>query len=98
MKYGWLFSCLFLFPQNVRGEFSLAKNGQARCAIVEQAGASEAERSAFRELTNMLQQITGAQFKASETNLKSGEHAIIVRPWPLAAKYFPGIDLGKLGS
>ncbi|MEY2428190.1 MAG: hypothetical protein QOJ40_1075, partial [Verrucomicrobiota bacterium] len=98
MKYSWLFICLLLCPHNLRGEFAIARNGQARCAIVEQAGASEPERSAFRELTNMLQQITGVQFKGSSSDLKSGEKAIIVGPGPLAAKYFPGMDLAKLGS
>src|SRR5207237_8486548 len=76
MKHTWLSICLLLSPPGVHGEFSISKNGQAICAVVQQSDASEPERFAFRELTNMLQQITGAQFKVSQDPQLS-EHAII---------------------
>ena len=97
MKYNWLLICFLLSPGILRGEFSISKNGQPLCMIAEQAGASEPERSAVRELTNTLQQITGAQFKVSEADPDRLEHAMIIGPGPLAVKYFSEIDLAKLG-
>ena len=81
----------------LRAEFPIAKDGQPRCAVIQQADATDAELSAIRELTNTLHQITGAEFKVSGPDPKRLEHAIIVGPGPLAAKYFPEIDLTKLG-
>ena len=47
---------------SLQAGFSIAKSGKARCVILSQPGATEPEQSAIRELTNTLQQITGAAF------------------------------------
>lgn len=98
MKYSLICSCLFVLTNSAEGGFSIAREGKAPCVVLRQAGATEPEQFAIEELTNTLHQITGAEFKVSEKKPTLFGRAIIVGPGPLAEKYFPEIDLDKLGG
>ncbi len=76
----------------------IASDGTARCVIVTQPGATPAEHTAAEELSSMLKQITGATFETRELTDNAPESAIIVGPGPLAAKFFPEVDLSKFGG
>lgn len=80
--------------------FTIAASGKARCAIIQEAGASLPERSAAKELAEYLQKITGVAFKIQESGEASNipEDAIIVGPGPVAQSLFPEVPLDKLGS
>src|SRR5437870_5591016 len=98
MSFNWFPVFLVCAPLVLRADFTLSKNGKPACVIVQQAGATEAEKFALRELTNSLHQITGADFEVSDAIPKAGEHAIIVGPGPAAAARFPDIGFAKLGA
>jgi hypothetical protein len=76
----------------------LAEDGQAKCVIVRQPGATAPELHALKELAGTLQQITGAEFTIQEADTNLPERAIIVGQGPAARALFPEIDFGKLGA
>lgn len=88
---------LLLLAAPAQAGFLVARNGQAACVVLQSSDVTEPEKAALRELTNTLHQITGAHFKTSDQPPRWLERAIIVGPGPLAAKYFPEIDLGRFG-
>ncbi len=63
----------------------IADQGQARCTIITQPGATAAERYAAEELASMLKQITGASFETRESASGAPENAIVIGPGPVAA-------------
>jgi Domain of unknown function (DUF4838) len=79
-------------------DWPISENGTARCVLVEQAGATEAEKAATRELADALRQITGAEFRISNEPQEVRERAIIVGPGPAAGKYFPEVNLATFGA
>ena len=80
---------------STQAKFTVAENGQARCSILQQTGATDPELFAAKELAQTLQKLTGGDFPV--TNLISSKPAIIIGPGSLAQKYFPEIDLDKFG-
>jgi hypothetical protein len=93
------FLVAFVFaPFCANADWQISENGKPQCVLVGQADATEPEKAATRELRNLLQQITGARFELTNAPKEITEHAIIVGPGPLAAKYFPDLDLASFGS
>src|SRR5262249_21136512 len=89
----------FLFvPFCLQAGWQIAEDGKAMCVIVQQAGATEPEQAAARELANVLRQITGAQFNVTRDAKEISGRAIIVGPGPIATKHFPEINLASLGA
>src|SRR3954465_6980460 len=84
MKFSVLLACLAFSPLLLRADFSISKNAKPACVVVQQAGATEAERSAARELTNTLRLITGAEFEVSPIQPKPSQHAIVIGPGEIA--------------
>jgi hypothetical protein len=77
---------------------TIASWAGARCVIVQQPQATEAEQTAARELVDHLKKITGAKFAIQPTlDPKSRKSAIIVGPGEAASQFFPELDLTKLG-
>ncbi len=77
---------------------TIAQDGKAFCVIVEQAGATEPERHAARELATTLSQVTGAEFTVEVSPTTTPSNAIIVGPGPIAARLFPEAKLEQLGQ
>src|SRR5687768_4332445 len=75
----------------------LSERGRARCVIVSQPGATQAEKHAARELANTLKQITGADFEI-RTESGPAESAVIIGPGPVAQQHFPDVKLDSLGG
>src|SRR5215471_19071967 len=98
MKFSWLILFLTASSSSLRAEFSISKNREAACVVIQQIGATEAEKSAVRELTRTLHLITGAEFSVSNAAPKPAQSAIVVGPGAVAAQLFPETDLSKLGS
>jgi Domain of unknown function (DUF4838) len=89
----------FLFvPICLQAGWQIAEDGKARCAIVEQADATEPEKAAVRELADALRQITGAEFKVTQDAAEIPGRAIIVGPGPLSAKDFPELNFANFGA
>jgi hypothetical protein len=88
---------LLLMPSWLQAGWQIAKDGKAGCILIEQAGATEPEKAAVRELADALRQITGAEFKVTKEG-EIPERAIIVGPGPMAAKYFPELNLASFGG
>lgn len=82
----------------VRADLTLARDGQAKCVIVRQPGATPAETNAIAELAATLHEITGAEFAIVEAGNKPPAHAIIVGSGPAARAAFPKVDCSKLGE
>lgn len=78
---------------------TIAASGKPRVVILRQAGATAPEQTAAKELTEHLQQITGATFAVQESADATAvaERAIIVGPGPVAQAVFPEVALDKLG-
>src|SRR5690242_10536379 len=88
---GILLSGILLLPICATAEWTLSADGKAQCVLVRQAGASEPEKAAIRELAATLLQITGGEFKITNEPKEISERAIIVGPGPMAAEYFPEV-------
>jgi hypothetical protein len=92
------FFCLACFAGfRSSAQFVLSDHGKPGCAIVQQAGASEAEKTAARQLSDALARMTGAEFGIVSTQTESLP-GIVIGPGPLAAKFFPDVNLASLGS
>lgn len=89
---------LILGPICARAQWVIAENGKPRCVVVQQAGASEPEKAAVRELADTLRQITGAEFKVASEPKEISERAIIVGPGSVAEKYFSDVNLASFGA
>ncbi len=76
---------------------TLAKDGKARCVILQQPGATPAELQAARDLSEVLKEITGATFSVQEASTKIPKSAIIIGPGPAARSLFPGVPFDQLG-
>jgi len=81
-----------------RAALDLAAAGAARCPILTQPGATAAERHAAEELATALRQITGASFAVQEAGAEPPASAIVIGPGPVAARWFPEVDLAKFGG
>lgn len=69
--------CLLLWVPLVRaGSFTIAEKGKARCVITQRPNATDPERNAVKELTNVLTQITGATFEVRKPRIF--ERSIVV--------------------
>jgi hypothetical protein len=95
--------CIFLFrflfmPFWVQGGWQIVQDGKPSCVLLEQAGATEPEKAALRELTDALRQITGAEFKVTTEAKDFPRRAIIIGPGPIAAKYFPELNFTNFGA
>jgi hypothetical protein len=89
----------FLFvPFCLHAEWQIAEDGKAAYVIVQQAGATEPEKAAVRELADELQQIAGAEFKVTSDAEEFSGRAIIVGPGSIASKYFPELNLANFGA
>lgn len=75
----------------------LASRGETRYRIVQQPGATAAERHAAAELARYLNQATGARFPVLPPGAVLPRQAIVVGPGPVARKLFPAVVLGSLG-
>lgn len=89
---------ILLLPICARAEWAISGNGKAQCVVVQQAGATEPEKAAIRELADTLRQITGGEFKITNEPGEVFGRTIIVGWGPMAAKYFPDIDIGSFGA
>lgn len=89
---------LVLGLQPLQAKMQLAVEGAARCVIVTQPGATPAERYAAEELASMLNQISGASFESHECAADAPELAMVVGPGPVAAKFFPEVELARFGG
>lgn len=78
--------------------FEVSKNGTARCVIVRQPGATEAEAHAAGELAATLTQVTGAPLALRDAPPAPPGRAIVVGPGPVAARLFPEINFTRLGG
>jgi hypothetical protein len=99
MRFGFSLSIVTsaLACVNTRAALVLSSHGRANCAIVRQEGATEPEMHAASELKSHLDQITGAAFGNVLVTRDAPDASIIVGPGPLAKKYFPEVDLSRLG-
>ena len=88
------FACVI--PAHAR--FLIAADGQPKCVILRQAGATVPELNALRELTNHLQTITGARFEVREAGESVPASAIIVGQGSAARALFPEVPFDKLGA
>ena len=95
---GLLVLVLAFCAVSAQAGFQIAENGKARCVIVRQAEATEAERFALNELAQDLKQITGAEFEVRDADGKVPDRAIIVGQGAAARKYFPDVVFEKLGG
>lgn len=91
-------SALTLITIASEARIQIAKDGNARCVIVTQLGATAAERHAASELASALEQITGAKFQPQELTANVPESAIVIGPGALAAKLFPEVQLSVFGG
>jgi hypothetical protein len=78
-------------------DWPIAKDAKPQCVLVQQFGATAAEKAAVTELATTFRTITEAEFKVLTEPKGISERAIIVGPGPLAVKYFPEVDLSRLG-
>lgn len=79
-----------------RADLTLASGGKARCVLIQQTGATAAERHAAAELARFLGELTGAVFE-----IRAGadvDNAILVGPGPVAEKHFPDVNWKTLGG
>jgi hypothetical protein len=76
----------------------LAREGQTRCVIVQQPGASAPEQRAAKELADTLREITGATFALQTMTEDVPAKAIVVGPGDAAAKLFPDVPFDRLGQ
>ncbi len=77
---------------------TLSQNGQSPYGIVVAEGASEAERTAARELQSHLEAVTGAVLPIQdEAAAGAPAKAIVVGPSKRLASAFPELDLDALG-
>jgi hypothetical protein len=84
-------------PSCFAADWPIAENGKVRCLLVQQSGATDPEKAAVTELADAFRKITETEFKVAKEPNEISERAIIVGPGPLAAKYFPELDLARLG-
>jgi hypothetical protein len=85
-------------PFCLQAGWQIAADEKAACVIVQQADATEPEKAAVRELADALRQITGAEFKVAKEAEEVPGRAIIVGSGPIAAKYFPDVNLASFGA
>jgi hypothetical protein len=81
-----------------RADVVLAGEGKPRCVVIQQPGATEAEKYAVKELVRHLNQITRGAFEVTEAGGKPPSRCIIVGPGPVAKAAFPKVPLDKLGG
>jgi len=104
MDSKYLFIFLFALILNLaststsQANFLIAQNGKARCVILRQNGATEAEAHAANDLADTLKQITGAVFPVQTAHPGRGQQAIVVGPGPLASSLFPEVPFKTLGG
>ncbi|MBM3880783.1 MAG: DUF4838 domain-containing protein [Verrucomicrobia bacterium] len=94
---GALLVASLLSSPNAQADLTLARDGQARCVIVRQAGATPAEQRAAQELADTLRQITGAEFTLQDDPDPVPARAIIVGPGATAKALFPEVPFDELG-
>jgi hypothetical protein len=92
-----VFLLLIVTPFVARSEFTIATQGQAQCAISQDADATEPEKHAAGELAETLKLITGAEFAIRAADSAKEERMIIVGPGQTARKLFPKINFEELG-
>ncbi len=93
----WL-GVLVLAAVPAYAKWNLALNGTAQCVILTAPGATPAETHAAEELSNFLQQITGARFESRTMAGEPTEYTILVGQGLAAANLFPGAELNGLGG
>jgi hypothetical protein len=77
-------------------DLTLTSAGKCRCTIVQDPGATAAERNAARILADTLQQTTGATFPIQSSADSIPNRAILVGPGAAAAKVFSEILFDEL--
>jgi hypothetical protein len=87
----------WMFVPGLRAALVLARDGRAQCVILEQAGATEPERNAAKELAETLRQISGAEFAVETVVDAIAPRAIVVGPGPAAREVFPEVPFDQLG-
>ena len=86
-----------VLPRATGAATTLAKDGIANYVIVIQPNATAPETNAAVELSQTLQQITGATFEITNSSSTFPKRAIVVGPGPIAEKLCPNIPFLKLG-
>lgn len=81
-----------------QAEAPIATHGKARCVIVTQSGATQAELHAAHELADTLHLITGTTLPIVQSDTNLPEAAIIVGPGPAAHALFPEAQLERFGG
>src|SRR5579862_9368086 len=77
----------------------IAAGGKAKCVILTQPGATDAELHAANELAKALQQVTGAEIPImAATGEAPPTSCIVVGPGPVAAHLFSGVPLATFGD
>jgi hypothetical protein len=82
----------------IQAELILVENGQAKCVIVRQPGATPPELHALKDIADTLKQITGAEFTIQDADTKLPERAIIIGPGSAARALFPEIPFDQLAA
>lgn len=92
-----MFLLSLLAPDRAARAFTVARDGQAACVIVQAADAPPAVRNAAQELAAALREITGAEFEIV-TAATAPKTAILVGPGPAAQAAFPKVPFAQLGA
>lgn len=79
-------------------KMTIARDGIPKCVIVQQAGATDAEKYAVKELARHLNEMTGGTFQIVENVDKAPASAIIVGQGAAAKNAFPDVPFERLGG
>jgi hypothetical protein len=85
-------------PSIAEAGLRLATRGQTEYVILQQEGATAAEKKAANELADALGRMTGARFEVRPGGGVLPANAIVVGPGPEARRWFPEIDFAGLGD
>lgn len=88
-----------IVTSSAKANLTIAKSGKPSCTIIEDAAATQPEKTAANELAAYLHTITGATFTIHSSGdfTNTPGHAIIVGPGPLAQSLVPETPLDRLG-
>lgn len=76
-------------------KMQIATHGKAACPIVTQAGATETEQYAAKELATTLHAVTGATFTVTTADKTVPKLCILIGPGEAAKRLFPEVNLDR---
>jgi hypothetical protein len=83
---------------SAHASFKISNHGQPVCTIIQQTNATATEVNAAKDIAHTLREMTGTKFTVAPAFDPSDRPAIIIGPGPIAAKYFPEVNLDKFGE